>query len=404
MKQLRIGIIGCTTRGTLGDYAHQPDAGVTIVAGADLYPEARQAFLNRYREKFNTIPAVYTDYREMIEKEQLDGVVITTPDFLHEEQACFALEHKVAVYLEKPIAISIEGADHILETACRNRTKLVLGHNMRYMSFTRKMKEIIEQGTIGEVKAIWCRHFVSYGGDAYFRDWHASRACANSLLLQKGAHDIDIIHWLAGAYTTRVQGFGNLSIYDKLPRRAPGDERLKDGVAKVWTIDHWPPLEQKEFAPVIEVEDLNMIQMQLGNGVLASYEQCHYTPDTVRNYTVIGTKGRLENYGDGDCTIQVWTTRADSFRLEGDITYRVKPFSGTHGGADPLIVQSWIDALRGIYDVWSTPQAARYSVAAGCRGAESIRNGGTPYDIPPLPEFLENWDFARAEEVKKCEY
>ena len=400
MKQLRIGIIGCTTRGTLGDYAHQPDAGVTIVAGADLYPEARQAFLNRYREKFNTIPAVYTDYREMIEKEQLDGVVITTPDFLHEEQACFALEHKVAVYLEKPIAISIEGADHILETACRNRTKLVLGHNMRYMSFTRKMKEIIEQGTIGEVKAIWCRHFVSYGGDAYFRDWHASRACANSLLLQKGAHDIDIIHWLAGGYTNLAVGFGNLSVYDKLPRRAPSEARIKEGITSVWTNQHWPPMEQKDMYPEIEVEDLNMINMRLDNGVLASYQQCHYTPDVTRNYTVIGTKGRLENYGDYTSSIQVWTRRKDTFRLEGDITYRIEPFDGPHGGADPLIVRSFLDAIRGKYEVWSSPQAARNSVAAGCCGAESIRSGGMPVAVPPLPDHLKNFDFARAEEVK----
>ncbi|MDD3885488.1 MAG: Gfo/Idh/MocA family oxidoreductase [Victivallaceae bacterium] len=403
MRNLRIGIIGCAGRGELADFAHHPENGSEIVAGADIYPEARNTFLTRYQDKFKFQPTVYVDYREMIEKEQLDGVIITTPDFLHEEHAVYALNHKIAVYLEKPIAISIEGADRILEAAYRNRTKLVIGHNMRYMSFTRKMKEIIASGTIGDVKAIWCRHFISYGGDAYFRDWHAARKYSNSLLLQKGAHDIDIIHWLAGARTTRVNGMGSLSVYDKLPRRAQGDERLKSGVMSVWSEEHFPAIEQKDFYPEIEVEDINMISMRLANGVMASYEQCHFTPDTCRNYTVIGTKGRLENYGDyslAGSNIQVWTKRKDAFRLEGDITYRVAPGDGNHGGADPLIIQSFLDAIRGQYNVWSTPQAARYSVATGCLGADSIRQGGACYTVPALPDYLENFDFARAEEKK----
>ena len=400
MRNVRLGVIGCAGRGQLADWVHQPENGVEIVAGADIYPEQRQMFLDRYREKFNAQPAVYSDYREMIEKEQLDGVIVTSPDFLHEEHSVFALNHKIAVYLEKPIAISIESADRILEAAYRNRTKLVVGHNMRYMAFTRKMKEIIDQGIIGEVKAVWCRHFISYGGDAYFRDWHAAKKYSNSLLLQKGAHDIDIIHWLAGGRSVRVNGMGGLTVYDKLPRRPKGEERIREGIQSVWKEEHFPAISQKDFYPEIEVEDINMIHMQLTNGVFASYEQCHFTPDACRNYTVLGTKGRLENYGDysPDSDIQVWTRRKDKFRLEGDITYRVSADDGNHGGADPQIVQSFVDALRGKYDVWSTPQAARYSVAAGCLGAESIRNGGGCYEVPALPDYLENFDFARAEE------
>ena len=96
--------------------------------------------------------------------------------------------------------------------------------------------------------------------------------------------------------------------------------------------------------------------------------------------------------------MQVWTRRQDApFRLEGDITYRLAVPNKNHGGADPLIVGSFIDALRGVYKVKSTPQAARYSVACGCQGADSIRQNGIPLDIDPLPDYLENWDFSRAE-------
>ena len=54
------------------------------------------------------------------------------------------------------------------------------------------------RGHIGEVKAGWCRHFVGWGGDFYFKDWHADRTKSTGLLLQKGAHDIDVLHWLCG--------------------------------------------------------------------------------------------------------------------------------------------------------------------------------------------------------------
>ena len=317
-------------------------------------------------------------------------------DFLHEEQAVFCLEHKVAVYLEKPIAISIAGADRILEAAYQNKTPLLLGHNMRYMNHIMKMKELVDSGAVGEVKAIWCRHFVSYGGDAYFRDWHAMEKYCNSLLLQKGAHDIDVIHWLAGGYTERVHGMGNLTVYDKLPRRDVSQKRIPYVKVAAWSDANWPPEETSGYYPEIEVNDLNMIQMTLDNGVLACYLQCHYAPDSCRTYTVIGTRGRLENHGGSE--IQLWNNRECKYRIYGDNTYRMPTLAGGHGGADPRIVQSFVDALRGKYDVWSTPQAARYSVAAGCAGADSMRNGNCAIDIPKLPDYLENFDFARATE------
>jgi len=393
MKEVRLGIIGTCRRGALADNAHNPDNGVSIVAGADIAESQIQRFKDRYTEKFKHKVNGYLDYKEMFAHEKLDGVFITSPDFCHEEHAVAALSAGIAVYLEKPMAISIQGCDRILHTAYEHKTKLMLGHNMRYMSFTNKLKELADSGIIGSIKAIWCRHFISYGGDAYFRDWHAERERAHSLLLQKGAHDIDIIHWIAGSYTTRVNGFGNLSLYSTLPRRQNKPLKPED---VTFNETHWPPLDQKDFNPVIDVEDISMIAMQLENGVQATYQQCHFTPDSCRNYTVIGTKGRIENIGDHheDTTVELWNTRCDYYRRNGDATFRTPPTKGSHGGADPKIVNGFVEMIRGISKPVTTPQAARYSVAAGYLGADSIRNGGKPYEVPKLPKHLENYDFS----------
>ena len=188
MKELRLGVIGCTNRGTLADNAHKVEEGVRIVAGADIYPDARELFLKRYEENFQCKPNVYADYREMIEKEDLDGVFITAPDFLHEEMGVFALEHKVPVYMEKPLAITLEGADRILEAAYRNRTKLVVGHNMRYMDFTRKMKALIDAGEIGDVMSITMTQY--WNQTTLYTDWRTQTAVSGGGITVSGGEPL----------------------------------------------------------------------------------------------------------------------------------------------------------------------------------------------------------------------
>ena len=53
-----------------------------------------------------------------------------------------------------------------------------------------------------------------------------------------------------------------------------------------------------DLPPDIDIEDVSLVNMRLDNGVLAAYQQCHFSPDYWRNYTVIGDAGRLENFGD----------------------------------------------------------------------------------------------------------
>ena len=381
MNELRIGVIGAGGRGELADHAHKPETGVRLVAGADIVPAARAKF----KERYGADTFVTADYRELLKRSDIDAVFIASPDFLHEEHAVAALEAGKHVYLEKPMAITIDGCDRILRTALTTKRKLYLGHNMRHMTFVKKMKELIDNGAIGEVKAGWCRHFICYGGDAYFKDWHAERSKATSLLLQKGAHDIDILHWLCGGYSTRINALGALTLYNQIQdRHAPGER----GDAS-WHLENWPPLTQKGLNPIIDVEDINMMQMQLDNGIFCSYQQCHYTPDGWRNYTIIGTEGRIENFGDvpGTCVVRLWN-RKNYYNPYGDEQFYIPEVSGGHGGADPNIVAEFVRYIRTGGKVTTSPIAARYSVVAGCLAAHSLRHGGIPMDVPRLPDDL----------------
>jgi predicted dehydrogenase len=244
------------------------------------------------------------------------------------------------------------------------------------------MKELIEAGAIGEVKAGWCRHFVSYGGDAYFKDWHAERSKATGLLLQKGAHDIDVLHWLCGGYSRRVTALGGLSLYGGIADRH-GPEEYGDASFRM---ENWPPLAQRQLNPVIDVEDITMMLMELEGGIFASYQQCHYTPDAWRNYTIIGTEGRIENFGDvpGDGVVRLWNKRCD-YKPQGDAEFVLPREKGSHGGSDPRIIGEFIRYVREGGKITTSPIAARYSVAAGCQATASLRAGGKPLNVPSLP-------------------
>lgn len=381
MDDLRLGIIGAGARHSITIPAHRPGKGSRIVAAADTNPAALEAA----RAHFGSGLATTADYREVLARTDVDAVFVVTPDFLHEEQAVAALEAGKDVFCEKPMAITIAGCDRMLATAQRTGRKLFIGHNMRYMDFTRQMKEIIDRGDIGEVKAVWVRHFISYGGDAYFKDWHSERKHSTGLLLQKGAHDLDIIHWLAGAPSRRVSAFGSLSVYDQAAKRTAEDGPYVRGFVP----ENWPPLAQRGMSPVIDVEDQSVVNMILANGVIATYQQCHFTPDACRNYTVIGTKGRLENYGDfgNECTINVWTRRSDGFHRP-DAVYSMPSRVGGHGGADTRISLEFVEFVRNGGRTYASAVAARDSVAVGCQATASLRSGGMPLDVPAVDPHL----------------
>ncbi|MCZ4119002.1 Gfo/Idh/MocA family protein [Streptomyces sp. H39-S7] len=384
-SDLRIGVIGLGLRGSLAETAHRPDAGARVTAVADLDPAVRAGAAARFPGA-----VVTDDHRTILGSPDIDAVLILTPDHTHADLACQALRAGKPVFVEKPLDITVERCDEILRTAYETGTRLYVGHNMRHMPVVRLMRDLIARGDIGEVKTVWVRHFVGHGGDFYFKDWHAERQYTNGLLLQKAAHDLDVLHWLAGGYTRQVQALGDLMVYGgpDADRRALGEPKAADWLGD----DNWPPRAQRDLNPVIDVEDVSLVNLRLDNGVLAAYQQCHFTPDYWRNYTVIGDAGRLENFGDGPgAVVKVWNTRRSDYRPEADAVHPVPDLQDNafHGGADPLLIDEFLRFARDGGPTDTSPIAARMAVAAGAQATASLRDGGTPRTVqPPAAELV----------------
>ncbi|MDH6695762.1 Gfo/Idh/MocA family oxidoreductase [Streptomyces sp. MAA16] len=395
-RELRVGVVGVGQRADLATLANRPGL-ARVVSCADPSPRGQ----GDARRLFGADVTVRERYEEMLD-DDLDAVFVLTPDDLHTQPALFFLEAGIAVFVEKPLAITLADCDALLSAAFRTRTRLYVGHNLRHLPMLRQVRALIDTGAIGRVRAVWCRHFVGHGGDFYFKDWHAERARTTGLLLQKGAHDLDVMHWLAGGYTRNVVAQGTLAVYGGNSRRAeqapPEHERMPDW----FDPEIWPPSKLRDLNPVIDVEDLSMMLGRLDNGVLTSYQQCHFTPDYWRNYTVIGDEGRLENFGDGidgdPATIKVWNRHRSGFRDDADLVVPVAAAAeGLHGGADRSLVEEFLRFAAAGGPTETSPVAAREAVAAAAAATTSLRAHGTPVDVPALdPALLAYFDHHQA--------
>ena len=194
MEKVRIGVIGAGLRGSLAKYWHEHEQS-ELVALADISVERQDRFKKLID---NDDLEVTEDYRDLLKRDDIDAIAVLSPDYLHEEHVIAALQAGKHVYAEKPLAITTEGCDRIIEAWQKSGKHLMVGFNMRYMSMYQTMKEIIDSGVIGDIKAVWVRHFVGFGGYFYYHDWHGNSKNTTSLLLQKGSHDLDVIHWLTG--------------------------------------------------------------------------------------------------------------------------------------------------------------------------------------------------------------
>ena len=385
MDKMRLGMIGVGGRG--GMYRlWKEDERVQIVAGADVDAKAVERFKGDLPEAFVT-----DDYRRVLDRKDIDAVAVCTPDWLHHEHATAALKAGKHLFCEKPLSITIEDCDDILRTWKASGKRMMVGFNMRYAYFVLKMKELIDGGVIGEVKTVWTRHFVGWGGRFYYHDWHANRANTTSLLLQKGTHDLDVMHWLSGSHAVRAAGFGRLAHYggDK-----PDDLRCRNcDVARMCMENarRWHGHDDLCcFRKEVNVEDMAVTIMEYANGVQATYMECHFSPDYERNYTFIGTEGRIES-DEPEGKVYLFRRVPGKNNTTPEVFECASRFGG-HGGADPQIAKDFVDMVVDGKPPRAPAVAGRWSVAAGVCATQSIRNGGVPVDVPPLPDDLKHLD------------
>lgn len=149
MKRYRVGIVGCGNVSHAHIHAYRAVFATDVVAAADIQEEKLKKFSQEYR-----IPALYTDYKEMLDKEKLDIISVCTLADSHCEITVNAAQRGVHILCEKPMALDLSEADLMIDVCEKSGVKLAVDHHRRGDSRYHKAKQLISDGAIGDLQAI----------------------------------------------------------------------------------------------------------------------------------------------------------------------------------------------------------------------------------------------------------
>ncbi len=147
MKTLGIGFVGLHNHYhayPMGDYLHRGLPGGRLVAVADERQDYAEQFARRYGAE-----AAYRDYRAVLERDDVDIVVVTSYTSAHAEHCIAAAQAGKHILLDKPIATTIEDATRIIEAAREHKVKLMMAYLLRFIPAYQRAKALIEEGVIG---------------------------------------------------------------------------------------------------------------------------------------------------------------------------------------------------------------------------------------------------------------
>ena len=228
MSTLKVGIIGlggiarshCDAIATLDN--------VEVVAVADLFEEKRRQYMEMY-----DIPRGYPSHTELLKDDEIDAVAVVLGHQLHHRltvDACNAGKH---VLVEKPMALSLEQCDDMIDAAAGNNVKLMVGQTAHFSGSILKMKEILDSGQLGPLMTI-----VTYSSKNWTYDRRApqyrSRFHGGGMWITNGVHVVDRLTWLMASQAVSVSAsIGTRAHYQAADDTATALIRYKNGLAGI---------------------------------------------------------------------------------------------------------------------------------------------------------------------------
>lgn len=197
-EKLKVGVIGLGNMGKhhVRNYANLKQAKVTALC------DVHEPTLNEFTEKYEC--EGYKTLDEMLDKATLDAVSITAPTKYHYEIAKKVIEKGIHVLVEKPIADTVEKADHLCELAKKHKVTLMVGHIERFNPAVRKLKELVDQGAIGKITSLISKRVGAF--PAQIKD-------AN-VVIDLAVHDIDIFSYLLDKQPDQIYGNAGRALID----------------------------------------------------------------------------------------------------------------------------------------------------------------------------------------------
>ena len=194
MEKVRFGIVGVGGMGTGHARSMRSIDECVLTAVCDMVPEVA----GRAGSEF-AVPHL-TDYRELIERDDVDAVVVATPHYMHPEVCIYALEKGKAVVSEKPIAVTVSAADAMVEAAERTGTPFAVMYQSRTEPLWQAARQLVASGRLGELYRTMMV-FAVFRSQAYYDSagWRGTWAGeGGGVLINQAPHPLDCFTWLGG--------------------------------------------------------------------------------------------------------------------------------------------------------------------------------------------------------------
>lgn len=222
---VRFGLVGYGAWGKLHAEAIAKTAGAELVAIA----ARSQSTCDAAREAFPNA-AVFSDYREMLERADIDVVDVVLPSHLHHEVASAVLAARKHLLLEKPMAISLEQCEDLVELARRNDRLLAVGHELRLSALWGQIKQMVDAGFVGDPQYV----LVELSRKPYrpgASGWRYDIERVGNWILEEPIHFFDLARWYLGSVGEPEQ------VYAAANSRQPDHPELQDNFS---AIVHFP--------------------------------------------------------------------------------------------------------------------------------------------------------------------
>lgn len=200
MSKVRYGIIGSGFMGrTHAEAIHNLDA-------AELVAVASGSRAPKLAADYNAEHIATTE--ELINRTDIDAVIITTPQYMHVDEALAAAAQDKHLFIEKPMTTTVADAEKIIETCDQRKLKLSVGYQQRYRTVPRAMHDQVQAGTIGQIHTVQFNQvFMLFTDPGFGGDWSWwANPAAVGHILAGGVHSIDLMRWTLQAEVVSVFG------------------------------------------------------------------------------------------------------------------------------------------------------------------------------------------------------
>jgi len=243
-------------------------------------------YVNQAKDKNISLksPKIFTDYKKMLQEEDIDVCSICTESGYHAEIALNCISLKKHILVEKPMAMSLLDTDRMIREAKENKVKLSVCYQNRFNSTIQKLRQAIEEGRFGQIIAVTARVLWNRNKDYYNKaKWRGTWKLDGGCLMNQCTHSIDLLQWII-------------------------DDKIDFVFGQTANFLH----------PYIEAEDYGSITIRFKNGSIGNIEGtvCVYPKNLEETLTIIGEKGTVVIGGVALNKIKVWNFKDNKDSLE----------------------------------------------------------------------------------------